>query len=87
MPRGQRNDRSAWTLLALGDLTPARPWAKIANPIMDITPIIEWIATHCGKVIAYPGAQGTSPRSASWTAASTVAPRVFAVLTTERNAA
>jgi chromosome partitioning protein len=39
------------------------------------------------EVIAHPGAQGTSPRSASWTAASTVAPRVFAVLTTERNAA
>ena len=49
MPRGQRNDRSAWTLLALGDLTPARSWARTANPIMGITPIIEWIGVHYGK--------------------------------------
>lgn len=49
MPRGQRNDRSAWTLLALGDLTPDRPWADVASPIMGITPIIEWIAAHYGK--------------------------------------
>ena len=49
MPRGQHNDRSAWTLLALGDLTPARPWIKTAAPITGITPIIEWIAAHYGK--------------------------------------
>lgn len=49
MPRGQRNDRSAWTLLALGDLTPERPWANAARPVVGITPIIEWIATHYGR--------------------------------------
>lgn len=49
MPRGQRNDRSAWTLLALGDLTPDRAWADVRTPIMGITPIIEWIAEHYGK--------------------------------------
>lgn len=49
MPRGQRNDRSAWTLLALGDLTSLRPWAKVASPIMGITPIIEWIAANGGR--------------------------------------
>lgn len=48
MPKGQRNDRSAWTLLALGDLSPSRPWAKTATPTMGITPIIEWIAEHYG---------------------------------------
>ena len=38
MPRGQLNDRSAWTLLALGDLTPDRPWADTASPIMGLHP-------------------------------------------------
>ena len=46
MPRGQLNDRSAWTLLALGDLTPDRQWSDTATPVVGITPVIEWIATN-----------------------------------------
>ena len=49
LPRGQQNDRSAWTLLTLANLTPSRPWSRVATPVMGITPIIEWIATHYAK--------------------------------------
>ena len=48
MPRGQLNDRSAWTLLALGNLTPERRWADAGAPIVGITPVIDWIALNYG---------------------------------------
>ncbi len=38
MPRGQRNERSALSLLALLDLGLAKPWAKASAPLMGITP-------------------------------------------------
>lgn len=52
MPRAQRNDRSAWTLLALGDVRPDTEWQATAEPTLGITPIMSWIAQHYGKQYA-----------------------------------
>lgn len=49
MPRAQQNDRSAWTLLALGDVRPTGAWRGAADPTLGITPIMEWIAENYGK--------------------------------------
>lgn len=51
-PRGQRNERSALTLLALLDLRPAGKWATASNPLMGITPIMDWCRQHYGKEYA-----------------------------------
>jgi hypothetical protein len=45
-PRGQRNERSALCLLALLDLRPDRTWAAAENPLLGITPIMDWIRDH-----------------------------------------
>jgi len=42
LPRAQRNERSAVCLLALLDLRPRRTWAEAQNPLMGITPIMDW---------------------------------------------
>ncbi len=52
MPREQQNERSALTLLALAGLTPARPWADASAPLMGVTPIMEWVASHYGREYA-----------------------------------
>lgn len=49
MPRAQQNERSALCLLALLDLRPDRKWAKAQNPLMGITPIMDWIRDHYKK--------------------------------------
>jgi hypothetical protein len=49
LPRAQRNERSALTLLALLDLRPDREWSHAAAPLMGITPIMDWMRTHYGK--------------------------------------
>jgi hypothetical protein len=49
LPRAQQNERSALSLLALLNLTPERPWALAENPLMGITPIMDWIRTHYEK--------------------------------------
>lgn len=49
LPRAQRNERSALCLLALLDLTPGRSWRKARNPLMGITPIMDWVREHYGK--------------------------------------
>ncbi len=48
-PRAQRNERSAMTLLALLDLRLDRGWKDAADPLMGITPVMDWIRTHYGK--------------------------------------
>jgi hypothetical protein len=45
-PRGQQNERSALCLLALIDLRPDRQWADVQNPLMGITPIMDWVRDH-----------------------------------------
>lgn len=49
LPRAQQNERSALCLLALLNLTPDKAWAKAENPLMGITPIMDWAREHYGK--------------------------------------
>ncbi len=46
LPRAQQNDRSALCLLALLNLTPGKPWSDAENPLIGITPIMEWAREH-----------------------------------------
>ena len=52
MPRGQQNDRSALTLLALLDLKPSGAWNEIDRPLMGITPIMEYTRENYGREYA-----------------------------------
>jgi len=49
LPRAQQNERSALCLLALINLTPGKTWADAENPLMGITPIMDWIRQHYDK--------------------------------------
>lgn len=49
LPRAQQNERSALCLLALINLTPGKTWANAENPLMGITPIMDWIRQHYDK--------------------------------------
>ena len=52
LPRGQLNERSALTLLALLGLEPETPWSGAANPRMGITPIMDFCRDHYGTKYA-----------------------------------
>ena len=52
LPRAQHNERSALSLLALLNLTPEKKWAKAENPLIGITPIMDWSREHYGKEYA-----------------------------------
>lgn len=52
MPRAQRNERSALCLLALLDLTADKPWNAATDPLMGITPIMDWARLHYEKPYA-----------------------------------
>lgn len=52
MPRGQRNERSALTLLALLNLRPDGAWNVLHKPLMGITPIMEFTREHYGREYA-----------------------------------
>lgn len=52
LPRGQRNERSALTLLALLDLRPSSAWEEASRPLMGITPIMEFCREHYGREYA-----------------------------------
>jgi hypothetical protein len=49
LPRAQQNERSALCLLALLDLRPQTKWSAAKNPLMGITPIMDWIRDHYRK--------------------------------------
>lgn len=49
MPRPQRNERSALCLLALLNLTKGKSWAEAENPLIGITPIMDFARDHYGK--------------------------------------
>jgi hypothetical protein len=51
-PRAQQNERSALALLAVIGLTPKKKWGQAANPLIGITPIMDWAAKHYGKKYA-----------------------------------
>lgn len=46
LPRAQQNERSALCLLALLNLTPGKSWSKAENPLVGITPIMNWAREH-----------------------------------------
>jgi BsuBI/PstI restriction endonuclease domain/BsuBI/PstI restriction endonuclease HTH domain len=52
LPRAQHNERSALCLLALLNLTPGKTWVQAENPLMGITPIMEWSREHYDKKYA-----------------------------------
>ncbi|KPQ05931.1 MAG: BsuBI/PstI restriction endonuclease C-terminus [Rhodobacteraceae bacterium HLUCCA12] len=52
MPRGQRNERSALTLLALLNLRPDGAWNALQKPLMGITPIMDFTREHYGREYA-----------------------------------
>jgi hypothetical protein len=52
LPRAQQNERSALSLLALLDLRPDRQWSQATDPLMGITPIMEWMREHYEKTYA-----------------------------------
>ena len=52
MPRAQQNERSALCLLALLNLSPGKYWHQSENPLMGITPIMEWAREHYNKEYA-----------------------------------
>ena len=51
-PRAQLNDRSALCLLALLDLKPQQPWRAAQEPLMGITPIMDWVREHYDRPYA-----------------------------------
>lgn len=52
LPRQQLNDRSALTLLSLLALEPETGWAEAMNPLMGITPMMDFFSEHYGKKYA-----------------------------------
>ena len=49
LPRPQQNERSALSLLAILNLTPEKKWSEAENPLIGITPIMDWIRQHYQK--------------------------------------
>jgi hypothetical protein len=49
LPREQQNERSSLSLLALLDLTPGKDWSEIQNPLIGITPIMDWMRANYNK--------------------------------------
>jgi len=52
LPRAQRNERSALTLLALVDLQPGGDWSAATTPLMGITPIMDWTRKYYATAYA-----------------------------------
>lgn len=52
LPRAQHNERSALSLLALLNLTPGKKWNQAENPLVGITPVMDWSREHYGKEYA-----------------------------------
>lgn len=52
MPRAQLNERSALCLLALLNLAPDGRWRDARNPLLGITPIMDWVRRHYKKKYA-----------------------------------
>jgi hypothetical protein len=52
LPKGQQNERSALSLLALLNLQPKSNWPQAESPLMGITPIMDWIRDHYNKAYA-----------------------------------
>ena len=49
LPRAQHNERTALCLLALLNLTQDKEWKESENPLIGITPIMDWARIHYKK--------------------------------------
>ncbi|MEV2375580.1 BsuBI/PstI family type II restriction endonuclease [Paenibacillus larvae] len=49
LPKAQLNERSALCLLALLNLTPDKTWVEAQNPLIGITPMMDFSRAHYGK--------------------------------------
>lgn len=49
LPRAQQNERSALCLLALLNITPDKTWNDAENPLIGITPMMDFSREHYGK--------------------------------------
>ncbi|WP_395454277.1 BsuBI/PstI family type II restriction endonuclease [Azospirillum melinis] len=52
LPKQQTNDRSAWVLLALAQVTPNTPWSKATSIALRTVNIMKFIGDAYGKVYA-----------------------------------
>ncbi len=52
LPQAQQNERSALCLLALLNLTPGKAWSNAENPLVGVTPIMDWVRKHYDKEYA-----------------------------------
>ena len=52
LPRQQQNERSALSLLALLNMISEKSWAQAENPLIGITPIMNWAREHYAKKYA-----------------------------------
>ena len=52
LPKAQINERSALTLLALLNLTPERQWSQASQPMLGITPMMDFMDQSYGKKYA-----------------------------------
>ncbi len=52
LPRAQINERSSLMLLSLLSLNPTTPWSEATDPLMGITPMMDFFAKHYGKKYA-----------------------------------
>jgi hypothetical protein len=48
LPKAQCNNRSAWVLLALADITPSESWASAKAPLLPTVKIMEFIRSDYG---------------------------------------
>ncbi|MCC6798414.1 MAG: restriction endonuclease [Candidatus Hydrogenedentes bacterium] len=49
LPRAQQNERSALCLLAMLDLKPGAAWSTAVQPLIGVTPIMDWAREHYAK--------------------------------------
>jgi type II restriction enzyme len=61
LPGQQQNERSALTLLSLLGLKPSSKWEDATDPLMGITPMMDFFEKHYGKKYA-PNTRETVPR-------------------------
>jgi adenine-specific DNA-methyltransferase len=52
LPRAQLNERSGLTLLALLNMGAADPWSAASDPLIGITPMMDYFREHYGKTYA-----------------------------------
>lgn len=50
LPKGQQNERTALSLLALLNINLETPWSAASDPLMGITPTMDFMAARYGKV-------------------------------------